>query len=1102
MINFILGRSGSGKSTAVLNGIKKDIASGKKVYLIVPEQQAVVWESRAARALDPSAFLSLDIVGFSRLANLVCRKYGGLSYDYITRGEKALVMWSAILSVRDHLKIYAGADGQEDRSVPLMTDAVSELKRYKVTPAMLEKAASELDFSDPASQSLSDRLSDLALIYSSYESLIADRFDDADDELSKLDKTLAVHDFFGGSSVYIDSYFSFTPDQYGIIESVMRQADDVTVAVTMDKDSGEAQFSYTERTYKSLVSMCAALSKEYKNTVLPDDVRRTDPMLRFLEGHLFDNSGEVYSGEYTNAVRVVMAGDRYDECAAVAAEICRLVHNGARYGDIAVIAHDINDLSGMIDRALDAEGIKYHLFRRTRLAAEPAARLIFSALSLVSGGWQTDDFIALAKTGLFMVTDDECDSLETYAKTWRLRGIRAFGSGWNMNPDGYTDVMTERGASRLALANSARDKLFPPLSNFADAVSGGVVSLTSICKACYDLLTETDVYRSLEKRAMEYDLGGRHDEAVRTRQVFRSLCDALDTVAITLPDGKADPARFARLLRRVIDEADIGTIPSSADEVILGSASSVRTDEVKHVFIVGANDGEFPGVPDENGFFSDTDKILLEGSGIVLSEKADDMVAAELFSFYRAVSSASESLTVFIPQTDKDGALLPSDAAERIMKLFPLLSPVYTADYSPADLVWSKSSLPSAAARLTGRYTGFDEDAAAFAELYKDTDNLMSADGCALTKDSAEAVTGEKMSLSQSRMDTFVLCRFDYLCKYVLKLGEEKQAAIKPVDIGNFIHRILELYYTETKGRELPIPDEETDAITDRLITEYMDLVLGGRRSARLSYLFARLKRSVRLFISVFNREFAQSEFRPYRFELPVAMSDDGSAPPPLVFSLPDGTEVTVRGKIDRMDTYTAEDGRTYVRVVDYKTGAKDFSLSDIKLGLNMQLLLYLFTLWKCPPSEFRRELAGDGEIVPAGALYLGVRPNETNVNSPVSASEAEALAEASLTRKGIMLADEDLLRKMDSELSGRYIPVKIKKDGGFTSTSSVASLARFGELYGEIEGNIKRIAVEMREGRSDAKPMKTKQLDPCRYCRHKAVCRSAGAREGGEADG
>ena len=74
MIEFVCGRSGSGKSEYIAEKIREALSSignplqggsPKKLYLLVPEQQAVVWESRVARCLPPSAALSLEIVNFT-----------------------------------------------------------------------------------------------------------------------------------------------------------------------------------------------------------------------------------------------------------------------------------------------------------------------------------------------------------------------------------------------------------------------------------------------------------------------------------------------------------------------------------------------------------------------------------------------------------------------------------------------------------------------------------------------------------------------------------------------------------------------------------------------------------------------------------------------------------------------------------------------------------------------------------------------------------------------------------------------------------------------------------------------------------------------------
>ena len=63
----------------------------------------------------------------------------------------------------------------------------------------------------------------------------------------------------------------------------------------------------------------------------------------------------------------------------------------------------------------------------------------------------------------------------------------------------------------------------------------------------------------------------------------------------------------------------------------------------------------------------------------------------------------------------------------------------------------------------------------------------------------------------------------------------------------------------------------------------------------------------------------------------------------PIKLKLADGSLVSLTGIIDRVNVLK-KDGEVYVRVVDYKTGAKEFSVSDAKEGLNLQLLIYLFT--------------------------------------------------------------------------------------------------------------------------------------------------------------
>src|SRR5699024_8614815 len=121
-----------------------------------------------------------------------------------------------------------------------------------------------------------------------------------------------------------------------------------------------------------------------------------------------------------------------------------------------------------------------------------------------------------------------------------------------------------------------------------------------------------------------------------------------------------------------------------------------------------------------------------------------------------------------------------------------------------------------------------------------------------------------------------------------------------------------------------------------------------------------------------------------------------------------DGRAVRIVGQIDRVDVMRRE-GHDYVRVVDYKTGAKTFSLDDVYCGLNTQMLWYLFTLCENRDGRLR-------EPVAAGVLYLAGDP------PPAAAAPRAGVSDAPAYRvDGLVLDDPVVLRGMDRDATGLF---------------------------------------------------------------------------------
>ncbi|MBQ1244966.1 MAG: PD-(D/E)XK nuclease family protein [Clostridia bacterium] len=263
-----------------------------------------------------------------------------------------------------------------------------------------------------------------------------------------------------------------------------------------------------------------------------------------------------------------------------------------------------------------------------------------------------------------------------------------------------------------------------------------------------------------------------------------------------------------------------------------------------------------------------------------------------------------------------------------------------------------------------------------------------------------------------------------------------------------------------------------------------------------MKHLFKRLYRAVLTLVENIKKEFSNSEFKPRFFELEIGERDI-STPSPITFESKNGTKITLYGKIDRVDTYE-RDGNVYVRVVDYKTGSKDFSLDTLDYGINMQMLIYLFSIWKTENELFKKRLGrkDEGEIIPAGVLYMTASVDDARSDS-LDEAEIEKATDKKFSRSGLFLNDESILRAMDREF--KYIPIKLTKAGELSPKKALASASDFGEILKKIEDVLSTLCDEMKAGRIDAVPVNTPKItSPCTYCNLRPICRQKAVKKKG----
>lgn len=1084
MFRTILGKPGTGKTELIRKWVVSAAQQGKRVYFIVPEQFSFESERALSRLLTEDTAAQVEVLSFTSLCNRIFRQYGGLAGNYLSEGGKYILMDLAIEQMRERMKVYA-KQAYSPAFTQSMCQTVSQLKTAGISPQLLVEQAEGLE-----DQLLREKTQEIGTIYSLYDALLERGFADPDDDLTRAQELLKEHAFFTGMSVYLDAFDGFTGQEYGILRLILEQAEEVGIALCIDQledeEHGMGIFSAGKQTWRHLSSLARKAGQEVEPPVVLQHLYRAKtPGMRQLVDGMFSSKWNP-SEEYREEVKAVTAKDPYEEMEYVASEIERLVREqGYRYREIGVVTRGASHYFPMVRNAFFKREIPVFLDERRKIDAKPLFQFCMCALKIACMNFPGEDVLRLLKTGLIQMEQEDISRLEDYVFLWNIRGSM-WKSPWKSHPQGFGKELTEQDEQLLEHLNALREMVISPLEKFYQSIRK--TDGAEIAKALYRLVIDYHVSEQMACRAEELREQGEEELAKEYATTWEMLMEILDQLVYTTVGNPMKPERFYALFQLVVSQYDMGVIPQTLDQVLLGEAGHVRIDHCRVVFLIGANEGIFPRQDGEHTLFSEEDAVALEAVGIALFEAGHQAALEEYYYAYTAMASAQERMTLSCPLSDVSGkALLPSILFHEWNKLFPDNPVIRVAQVSPVFFVHNeRTALELYASQLEKQTplvtslksvlqeTPYQKVLEQFGQPKQQTLKIRA--------NYAKQLYGRRLKLSPTKIEKFYRCKFAYFCEQGMRIRKRKRAELSPIETGSVIHYALQMLISEYRDTPLSsIPKTQLQQDIRRILDEYLEQYMGGKeeKSARFQYLYRRLKRIVLKLILRIAEEFDQSLFRPIDFELEISPE---SEIPPLEVRFPDGTQAQVVGKIDRVDLYR-ENGISYLRVIDYKSGNKLFQLSDVYYGLNLQMLLYLFTLWQNGGKRFDR-------VCPAGVLYMPAGSKPVPADRHASEEELAAASGAQLKMSGIVLDDPQVLHAMEADGKGLFIPVKLKKDGTPDSASSLATLQQMGDLKRHVEKLVSDMAKELMEGRIDILPAQVPGgYDLCAFCDYRGVC-------------
>ena len=638
----------------------------------------------------------------------------------------------------------------------------------------------------------------------------------------------------------------------------------------------------------------------------------------------------------------------------------------------------------------------------------------------------------------------------------------------------------------LAYLNLLRHRLVTPLERLSAALSGQIGG-QDFARAVYQYLEEAQVARLVRLQVKRLENAGEYGAAERMERLWDLLMGVLDRFGTALGSATLSAERFEELFSLAIGRLDMGSIPQGLDAVQIGGAERMRFSAPRGVWILGANEGVFPAYPVTGGLFSDRERRVLSEAGVTLSGTGDQQAVEERLYAYLAVAAPSEKLYVsYLQGGGEAGALPPSTLVQTVRALVPGAR-VLTGEEMPESTADAFARLAGTFREASGERTAlmtYFSGQAGYAARMAAMERAAASRPIAF-RDPARAAAffGKQMTLSASQVESYYKCRFQYFCQYGLRVLPRRPAELGGLEFGNLTHYVMQTVLPRYVAADMKgVTRAVVVADAKAAVAQYMDEYMGGTadKNARFLALAARLTRTVESLLWQVVRELKQSRFVPVDYELPVGM--EGGVPA-TTLTLPDGTAVRVIGKIDRVDVYRA--GKTaYVRVVDYKTGHKDFRLSEVAAGINLQMLMYIFSLWDNGAAHY------GGDVTPAGVLYLPAKLPVIPAKKGMDDEAREREQTRVMRMNGLLLDNPEILAAMEAEGAGLFIPAKLSAIGAPDSRSSVASLAQFGRLKERVESLLRQMAATLRTGDVAAVPAGDGQnLDACRFCAYHAVC-------------
>ncbi|WP_312648758.1 PD-(D/E)XK nuclease family protein [Aminipila sp.] len=1111
MLNIYYGRENIDKDKFIF-----DRVSGRTL-LLVPDQFTLQAERNAFKYLGVQGLMDIEVISPSRLGLRVLKEVGGEKVSRLDKYGRHMLLSKIIAEEKDQLEVFRGMEAKTS-FIELVNNLISEMKQYNTPPEAIPEILNKLD----KDSILYKKLKDMQAVYEKYEAVIAERYIDTEDYLEHCINKMKHSRMIKENEIWVYGFDYFTPKNLDLIRELIDNAINVNVVMTYGEDSRDSEiFALTGSVIEKLQKLSEGLSKPYCTKQINDEkcIKKGIAVeLSAIESELFSIPVRKWQQE-APAVTLVKAANPYAEAETAAAYITRLLREeGLRYKDIVVICNDLETRGSIINRVFKEYGLNPFMDKKRSILHNPVISLNIYLLQIALGRMDIETVMGFIKTGLVGLPQDAVEQLENYAYKYKIRG--------NMWKKEFTRGIKEYEPEELNEINQARDFVMQIISAFAEPFKKAENVGQKIAVLYYFLKDNLQLPQRIEEIMEEQNQKGYYEMAFEMAQIWKIVVEIYDQLVTIMGEEKLEVAELETIIRAGFESVEIGMLPATIDEIIVGTMQRTRTGQVKALIVIGANDGILPSTVSGDGILNDDEKTVLLNNQVEICKLDELRAMEEKIAMYRTMSKPEQYLFMSYSVSDNDGKeLKPSAVFNKIASLFPKagVRKDVISQENPINLLEAKNNgIKHLTEALRKNLDGEPLNECFKAALnwyrmdeYKPLNQVKEGLFFKIKEKDLSIKVAEMLykreentdlSISPSRLEKFGRCPFAHFINYGLKPEEKRIFEIAGREIGDIYHLCLMKLSEHLTEKGVPITDQNsrwmniTTQECAEFVSEFMDtegtqyregIFSGGNEE---SYKAGRLKRVCTDAALILVEHVQQGKIQDVFFEAEFGKVSRKHFPP-IEVETSQG-KVLVEGKIDRVDLLPGD----YVKIIDYKSGSEKFDIDEAKGGWRLQLMLYL-----------KAALGNDGkmssnvvETRPAGIFYFKL--DEPVFNASDWANEQiedkiKAEFRKSFKLDGILVNETDVIESIAGDFAGTsdIVPIRRNKEGLIVGTGKDKLLTseEFAELQNAVDNKISELCEQLAQGNVEVAPRKSGNETACKYCMYKSVCKFDLAFEG-----